>query len=131
MLNIKSLTAGCLILFVCSSFIGLKLDSDSQTQSFELQPNQEFVFGEFTFEKAKFKVFNSSSEDLQIKILDVESLEPHAIIPFEAKTRFKAYIFPWEKVVIQNPTDEKVSILVDSKKLDSGFRIQEMKIHAD
>lgn len=131
MLNIRFLSVALVIAFVCSGFMYKKSDGKVNSQTIELNPNEEFIFGEFTFEKAKFKVFNSSSMELQIKILDQESLEPQAVVPFESQTSFTAHIFPWEKVLIQNPSDEKVSILVDSKKLESGFRIQEMQLHVN
>lgn len=130
MLNIRLLAIGLIVVVTCSSFIYKKPNTKETSQQIELKPNEEFIFGEFTFERAKFKVFNSSTEELQIKILDQESMEPQTILPFESQTSFTAHIFPWEKVLIQNPSDVKVSIKVDSKKLDSGFRIQEMQIHA-
>ena len=130
MFNSRFLAIVLLTFFTCSSFIILESKSDKNSQSFVLKPHEEFIFGEFTFEKAKFKVYNSSSQELQIKILDQESLEPQAIFPFDPKTTFTAHVFPWEKVLIQNTSDEEVSIVVDAKKLDSGFRIKEMRIHS-
>lgn len=132
MTNFKTNFIGLLILgLMCSSFLHKEKEKSSDTKIFTLNANEEFIFGEFTFEKSKIKVFNSSSEQLQLKILDEESLEPQTIISLESQTSFTALLFPWEKIIIQNPNDTDVNVEVKSSKLISGFRIQEMQIHTE
>ncbi|MEX1002131.1 MAG: hypothetical protein WDZ35_08445 [Crocinitomicaceae bacterium] len=130
MFNFKLFSIKLLVLgFLCTSFIINDEDDAGTTKTFTLKPQEEFIFGEFTFEKTKFKVYNSSNQELQIKILDQESKEPQYVEPFEPNTSFTARLYPWEKILIQNPNDNNVNIVVKSNKLNSGFRIQEIQIH--
>jgi len=118
----------CLIAtsILSTAFTPSKKDEETK-KDISLKGNEEFIFGEFTDKKSKIKIKNSGASIVQLKVLDETTKEPLMQYTLEPDESFTVFVFGWEKILVQNPNDEDVSISVESKRLYTGYRIQEME----
>jgi hypothetical protein len=104
--------------------IAFVLSSCAVNSTLTIQPNEEFVLGEYQNTRFSAKVSNLSKEEVKVSIIDTESKKQTQGFGLPGKNNARINVSRSETVVFKNFSDKTVKVKARISRNVKGMRFQ-------